>query len=570
MLDTPKTESVPVVVVGAGPAGLTMSMLLSRQGIDHLVLEKRARIGTLPRARGINVRSVEILTQLGLGEDLARDALGAPWTECFLYAETLTGPLIGRMPSMTVTGAAAAWSPCDYRVAAQDRLDPMLYEHARHAAPNAIRLGHEVTDLRQDENGVLLQVQGADGSAYAVRAEYLVAADGGNSPTRALAGIEQMGQPNLRSFVNVHLRADLSRFTAGREATLIWTLAPGVEGVFQPLDGRDKWAIQIQFDPTTDSLEAWTPERIIDRICAMIGAPEARQVKFELLHVYTYTLSVMLAKSLRHERVLLVGDSAHKIPPYGGFGLNTGIQTAHNLAWKLSAVLRQQATPALLDTFSTERLEVARRVCAFGRTNAGYVEQMMAALRQADGVEARQEAFARSRQYGNWMGLDLGVHYEETGGAFVSDDVAPPAVTDAVVNYVPHAKPGWRAPHFWLQNREGARQSSLALFDTAFVLLTGEHGQEWIAAAATIQEGPGALTCPSLKAWRVGVGADLVPESGTDFLGLYGVQADGAVLVRPDGHVAFRSPAAVADPVQTLRDALSSVLCLHGRGMLAS
>jgi len=562
MQDILDTERTPVVVVGAGPGGLTMSMLLSRKGITHLVLEKRDRIGTLPRARGINVRSVEILTQLGLGEDLMNDALQPPWTDCFLYTETLTGPIIGRMPGTMAPGAAEAWSPCDYCTAAQDRLDPMLFAHATRAPQASIRLGHEVTDLKQDEGGVTLQVQRTDGTRYAVRADYLVAADGGSSRMRELAGIVQAGQPDLRSFVNVHLRADLSRFTSGREATLIWALAPGVEGVFQPLDGCDKWAVQIQFDPATDSLQAWTAERIIDRLCAMIGSPEAREVKFELLHVYAYTLSVMLAQRLRNGRVLLVGDAAHKIPPYGGFGLNTGIQTAHNLAWKLAAVLRGEASPALLDSFDAERLEVARRVCAFGRTNAGYVEQMMAALRSADGVEERQEAFRRSRQYGNWMGLDLGVHYEEAGGAFVQDDVAPPHVADTVVDYVPHAKPGWRAPHFWLRLPDGTRQSSVALFDSAFVLLAGERGDGWIEAAARLQEHGETTRLPALEAWRVAPGADLAPEPGTNFHSLYGIDADGAVLVRPDGHVAFRVPHAVADPLQALRDAMANVLRL--------
>ena len=548
----PPSIEIPVVIAGAGPAGLTMSLLLSRKGIRHLVLEKRERIGTLPRARGINVRSVEILTQLGLGDDLAQDALVPPWTDSFLYTETLAGPIIGRMPGLMAPGAAAPWSPCAYRVAAQDRLDPMLHEHARRQGNADVRLGHEVTGFDQDASGIAVQVRRSDDAAYCVQARYLIAADGGGSPLRALAGIAQAGQPNLRSFVNVHLHADLSRFTAGREATLIWTLAPGVEGLFQPLDGQRKWAVQIQFDPSTDTVEAWTRERIVERLRAMIGSAHAHEVGFEILNVYAYTLSVMLAQRLRSGRVLLAGDAAHKIPPYGGFGLNTGIQSAHNLAWKLAAVLRGQAGEALLDSYETERLEVARRNCAFGRTNAGYVEQMMGALRAAGSLEARQEAFRRSRQYGNWMGLDLGAHYEGPG-AFVPDEAPVPAVDDPVIDYVAHGKPGWRAPHFWLK-QGGLRRSVIELFDAEFVLLAGEQGQAWVDAA-------GLADLPArIEAHRVGSDGGLVPEDGVDFCTLYGIAADGAVLVRPDGHVAFRSPSTVSDPADALSAAMKAVL----------
>ena len=547
---TETNHSHPVVIAGAGPAGLTMSLLLSRKGIPHLVLEKRERLGTLPRARGINVRSVEILTQLGLGDDLAKGALQLPWTQGFLYTETLAGPILGKMPGIMGPGAAAAWSPCDYRVAAQDRLDPMLHEHASRKPEAHIRLGHEVTAIEDGASGVAVHVRSCDGAEYDVHAEYVVAADGGSSPLRGMAGIAQAGQPNLRSFVNVHMLADLSRFTAGREATLMWTLAPGAQGVFQPLDGHQKWAVQIQFDPTSDTVEAWTSERIIDQLVKMIGTPDARDVHYDILNVYSYTLSVTLAERLRKGRLLLIGDAAHKIPPYGGFGLNTGIQTAHNLAWKLAAVLRGQASEAIFDTFEAERLEVARRNCAFGRTNAGYVEQMMESLRKANSIEERQEVLRRSRQYGNWMGADLGVHYEQPG-AYVPDEIAPPVVDDPVIEYVPHAKPGWRAPHFWLQQAE-RRRSSLELFDEDFVLLVGQQGQAWVEAVSQIDLNS------RIVAYRVGADGDLVPEG--DFQALYGIEDDGAVLVRPDGHVAFRSLDAVADPRTVLMAALSTTL----------
>ena len=542
-------EEVPVLVCGAGPVGLATSILLSRQGIRHLVVEKREAVSQLPRARGITVRSAEILTQLGLDDEVAAFSLPPLWTQCFVYTETVAGALVGVMRSATRPGSHAAVSPCDYRVAAQDRIDPMLYRAATAYREADIRFRTSVTGFEQASEPVVVTLPRADGSSARVRCRYLVAADGGRSPLRQMAGIGEQGRANLRSFVNCHVRADLSRFTAGREGTLIWTLAPGREGLFQPLDGEQAWAIQIQFDPQQDPPESWTQDRVLARLREMVGGADAGRVEFEIARTYTYTLSMMLSDRLRQGRLLLVGDAAHQVPPYGGFGLNTGLQTAHNLVWKLGAVLRGEATAALLDTFDSERREVASRVMAFGRTNAGYIDQLMAAVRAAGSAEERRRLIEGSAQYGNWVGLDLGVHYEGPG-AYVPDDVAPPATPDPVQNYVPHAKPGQRAPHLWVQHGD-RRVSTVMLFDGRFVLLAGPQVQAWVDAAA-------AHGRPSISAYRVANDGDLVPEG--DFCGLYRIEASGAVLVRPDGHVAFRAPSLTSDAVLTLNAVMEQVL----------
>jgi hypothetical protein len=283
----------------------------------------------------------------------------------------------------------------------------------------------------------------------------------------------------------------------------------------------------------------------------MLGDPTAESTDIEILKAYRFTLSMMVSDQLRKGRLLLAGDAAHQVPPFGGFGLNTGIQSAHNLAWKLAAVVRGEAPATLLDTYDTERREVAKRVCDFGRTNAAYIEQMMTAVREAKSTEEKRAIVTNSRQYGNWWGLDLGVHYEGSG-AFVHDSVAPPTVESPVIDYIPHAKPGYRAPHFWAM-QGAARVSSIALFEGAFVLLAAPAGQLWITAARD------PALVPAIKAYRVATDGDLIPE--VDFPALYGLSASGAVLVRPDGHVAFRSVAMVEDPANTLRDVLDRILC---------
>jgi 2-polyprenyl-6-methoxyphenol hydroxylase-like FAD-dependent oxidoreductase len=552
----PDAEDVPVLISGSGPVGLVLSILLSRQGIRNRVLEKRDRINTLPRARGITVRTVEILDQLGLREELDAIALPPLWTRNFIYTEKLATQIVGVMPASAMApGAAADRSPAHYVVAAQDRIDPMLYRAAKRHAHADVRFSTEVLNYVEDAEGITTTVRNPNGTLAQVRSAYLIAADGGKSALRELAGIGSAGRANLRSFINNHIRADLSRFTAGREAALIWTLAPGLEGVFQMLDGEKLWAVQVQYDPQAANDDLWTEETALERLRAMIGDPAAEDIEIEIIKAYPYTLSSMIADRLRKGRLILTGDAAHQIPPYGGFGLNTGIQSAHNLGWKLSAVIRGEAPVELLDTYDSERREVARRVCEFGRANSGYVEQLMTAVRNAGSAEERAALVNSSKQYGTWWGLDLGVHYESEG-AFVPDGVPPPKLADPVMEYVPHAKPGYRAPHFWAL-RGGERISSISLFDGGFVLLAGPQGEAWSKAT----RGTAARLVPQIQAYRVAVDGDLVPEG--NFCELYGVGASGAVLVRPDGHVAYRSVGRVEDPLTTLRLVLDQVLCRH-------
>jgi 2-polyprenyl-6-methoxyphenol hydroxylase-like FAD-dependent oxidoreductase len=544
---------VPVLISGSGPVGLTLSLLLSRQGIRHMVVEKRGQINNLPRARGITVRSVEILSQLGLRDQLYAIALPPLWTDYFVYTETVAGQIIGKMPTETMKpGAAEPHSISDYLVAAQDRIDPSLYNAAVGCAEAEIRFNCEVVGYSDDGNGVETTIRAPDGTISRIRSLYLVAADGGGSPLRNMAGIAETGRANLRSYINNHVRADFSRFTKGREGALIWTLAPGLEGLFQMLDGDRMWAVQVQYDPATFDPAVWTEDYALARLRAMIGDPAAQEVEIEILKSYTFTLSMMISDQLRKGRLILTGDAAHTVPPYGGFGLNTGIQTAHNLAWKLGAVIRGEAPDALFDTYDSERREVARRVCDFGKTNAGYVEELMTAVRNARSVEEKTALVQASKQYGNWWGLDLGVHYEGEG-AFIPDEVEAPQVSNPIIDYVPHAKPGHRAPHFWAL-RENERVDSLSLFENRFVLLAGPEGGAWVDAANRDDSG----LAPPVHALRVAQDGDLIPE--LDFCALYGIGSSGAVLVRPDGHVAFRAQTISEDPLGTLRRTLDLIL----------
>lgn len=396
-----------------------------------------------------------------------------------------------------------------------------------------------------------------DGVESAVTADYLIGADGGSSAVRELLGVELDDVRTYRSFVAAHFVGDLSAYSQGREAALIWSLARGSEGVFHPLDGRTRWAAQMQYDPAQTDPATWTREEVIARVRGMAGVPEGDVVDIDLVKFYPYTLTTAIAQHFRVGRALLVGDAAHRLLPYGGWGLNTGIQTVHNLIWKLAAVLSGTADETLLDSFDAERHEVAVRNCAFATTNAGYVEKMMGTLAAMPSLEQQRAAVASSTQYGNWTGLDLGVHYGDEGAAVVPDGVEAPRAENPVIDYLPYAGPGHRAPHLWVWDaRTGLRTSLVDVVGRSrFTVLTAGAGDQWRTAAARAALESGV----DVDVYAVGPGADLVPEGGASFAELYGLEPGGAVLVRPDGHVAFRARTGGGEQ-EGLRDALQRVL----------
>jgi hypothetical protein len=263
-----------------------------------------------------------------------------------------------------------------------------------------------------------------------------------------------------------------------------------------------------------------------------------------------------VAAAFRRGPIFLAGDAAHQLPPTGGFGMNTGVQDVHNLAWKIAAVLDGWAGPGLLDSYDIERRPVARTNADRSLENSRMVGRIN---RTAMAGGDSEQAVAASRRYGNFTGMDLGFHYER--GALVPDGAAPPVVDDPVIDYAPTARPGHRAPHVRLE-REGKEISTLDLFDDSFTLLAGSgpSAGDWCDAGRAVARTLGA----PLHAFTVGPdGGDLRDAEGR-WRDLYGVGPTGAVLVRPDGHVGWRSGAGVNDRAAEVESALRRILARPG------
>jgi putative polyketide hydroxylase len=563
--------NIPVLIVGGGPVGLVASVCLSRLGVGSLLVERHPGTTIHPKARNLNLRTMEILRPWGIDAELQAQSLPRSWTGSFVYATTLAGRELGRMQTASFESERASpATPVTGVLSSQDVYEPVFRRLAERLGPGELRFHCELEELSIEDDGVRSRLRGLDdGRTFELTSRYVVACDGASSAVRRQLGIEMEGPADIGHFVNVYFRADLSPWVQHRPAVLYFIANDETRGVFQPLDGRGRWLCQISYDGSARSFATYTAERCLDWIRRAVGSSD---VSAEILSVGTWTMNATVAADFRRGPVLLAGDAAHQLPPTGGFGMNTGVQDVHNLAWKLAGVLAGWAGPGLLDSYQIERRPVARTNADRSLENSRMVgrinraaERMVSTIRSAadigaedgaSGAEA-QKAVAASRRYGNFTGMDLGFHYER--GALVPDGTAPPEVGDPVIDYEPTARPGHRAPHLRLE-RDGREISTLDLFDGSFTLLAGAAGATgpvWREAGLAIASRLGV----PLQAFTVGPGGDL-DDPERRWAELYGVGPRGAVLVRPDGHVGWRAGGHASDCEEELDGALRRILGL--------
>ena len=528
----------PVLIVGGGPVGLTASILLSQQGIRSLLVERHPGTAILPKARGINARTMEMYRQIGVEDGIRAAGLPPERTGLIVWTESLAGREIERRVPGRANPKNIGHSPVRNCLCAQDDLEPVLRRHSEAAGPGELRFSTELTGVSYGPDGVSATLTDrATGAETPVRARYLVSAEGAQSSMRRAIGARMVGREKVYDSVNILIRADLRPWTQDRPAALYFVEQKDLRGTFMTINAHDRWGFLIH------SLTAYglkpadlTPERCAAFIRQAVGVPD---LPVEVKGVSVWEASAIVADRYREGPVFLAGDAAHEMPPTGGFGLNTGVQDAQNLCWKLAAVLKGEADAALLDTYHAERQPLATMITDAALKNATSM-----------GREARQEgAVLPRREFLNEQGLIFGASYRSA--AVVPDGTEPPAVADPVTEYVPSATPGRRAPHARLA-RAGEAISSIDLFGRGFVLVAGAKGGAWAEAASRIA----APTRPAVTAHRIG--ADLAdPEAR--FHETYGIAPDGAVLVRPDGYVGWRSAGAATDPAGALAAAMDRI-----------
>ncbi|MFE4258057.1 FAD-dependent monooxygenase [Streptomyces sp. NPDC056883] len=515
-------EHVPVLVVGGSLSGLCAALLLAHHGVHCLVVERRSGIGTHPRSRVLTARSGEVLRSVGL--EPAIDAVSRRPSGWF-QADTLADASWTRLgPAGDPTRPI---SPSGSRLCDQNLIEPILLAEARGRGARVL-YGHELTSFDQDPDGVTaLVLHRSTGRIRTVRCSYLLAADGTRSPVRESLGIELDGRRGEPRFLSTVFAADLDPVLHGRRPTAV--VFPGSQVLFaRGTVDAPLWEYGIPDSPFVSGARDEALRRYArDRIREVTGLPGLEP---DVRSVLRWGASAVIARRFREDRVLLLGDAAHTMPVIGGLGGNTGIQDAHNLAWKLAAVLRGSAGGQLLDTYHAERSRVAAHTL-------WHVLATARGLPQALHPET----------------LQLGYLYPDPAGGPDPGPCEDP--------YRPTGRPGARAPHLWVRDADGRRLSVLDLFGPRFTLLAGPYGSGWPPAGG---RAAAALGVP-LAAHRIGGSHGALRDPGGTFPARYGIGPTGAVLVRPDGHVVRRwatEPGGGADLERAVREALEAPAAL--------
>ena len=528
-------DEAPVLIAGGGLVGLSAATFLAQQGIRSVTIERLRASSPLPRAAFFHMRTLEMFRSVGiesrLREQSARDYVpeGA-----IIAMDCLAGRKLADIIANLNEGVEAV-SPCRRLFLNQPSLEPILRDRAREAGATIIQ-GAQIVDVRQDRNGVSVTVEYVDGgNMRELRAEYLIAADGGHSKVRECLGIGYEGRGAFSNSVTIYFTADLSPWVGNNAWSVIYVNNPVLRGFFRLNRSAQAGflAINTLGDPKLDPQAAAnaaadvSEHRLIELVRAGVGNPDLA-VRIDGHTRWHATANV--AQEFQDKRIFIAGDAAHLMPPNGGFGGNTGIHDAHNLAWKLALVIQGHASATLLDSYAVERKPVARFTVeqAFSR----YV------ARTAPWLESSQQPEALVDD----LHIELGYLYNSPIGIH-----ADPRTTLGI--------PGSRAPHVWL-TRAGKRLSTIDLTGH-FLLLAGAEGRSWVDAARGASERFGGLP---LEAYCIGVDFD---DAEGRFPQAYGISSSGASLVRPDGFVAWRCEQSAHDATAVLNDALSRSLGHH-------
>jgi 2-polyprenyl-6-methoxyphenol hydroxylase-like FAD-dependent oxidoreductase len=517
-------KETPVLIVGGGVVGLSASLFLARQGIASCLVERHPSTTRLPRSRGVNGRTMELMRELKL--DVAIQKAGsklAPAVGIYSGAsvrEILVergegGWLLRRMRARGMKGQASKLSPTGPCRCTQEDLEPILLGAARERGVD-VRFSTECTEHEQDADGVsAVVVDRNTGERSAIRARYLIAADGARSDIRERLGIARSGRDFASHQLNIYFHADLESLVRGREFSMCLVENDAVRGLVVSIDNATHWALHASYYPDRgERPDDFTTERCVELVRHAVGLPD---LEVEIKGMSPWQSAVRIAEKYRVGRIFLAGDAAHAMPPWGGFGANTGIQDAHNLAWKLAAVLEGRADGRLLATYEAERLPVAWAV--------GNIAGSMNDERGL--IKVKPALGAIWRMFKVLPYLTMGYGYASLAVALDRGPRPGPGTTEL------RGRPGTRAPHVWLE-RGGEKVSTLDLFGTSFTLLAGPDGGAWCEAAREAER----VLSLEVRPFRVGV--DLTGERAK-FLSSYGLRSSGAALVRPDGIVAWRS-----------------------------
>ncbi len=525
-------ERVPVLIVGAGYAGLSAAMLLAWRGVPCLLVERRPSTSRLPKAHGINRRSMEVLRVVeGLEDALFAASRTGANESTLIIAESVTSPPIETLVSKMSLDATCV-SPSKICTAGQDRVEPVLLRFARENGAE-IRFSTALVRFSQRSDGVeaILRDE-ASGKETTILADYMIAADGAGGTIRDAGGVTMQGPGFLADTISVLFEADLGAILPSDGFVLYYLRNAAFSGAFVTCDEPNHGQINIEYESSRDQESDFDEERCKELVRQSIGVPD---LAVKILDIRPWRMAALVADRMAFGRVFLAGDCAHITPPVGGLGGQAAIQDAADLAWKLALVVKGHAAPALLDSYEIERRPVAR--IAIARAIANYVERLL---------PDRQDLRIREDEYGL---LETAMGYRYRSDAIIADDADDGAPVEDP--FRPTGAPGTRLVHVWLRRGEETI-SSHDLVGRDFMLFAGPQGSDWIEAAQHVGLRSGA----PLGVCRLGFDVD-DPEGL--FLPRLGVSPEGALLVRPDGFICWRSRGHSPRPLSTLEESFARV-----------
>ena len=527
----------PVLIAGGGLTGLSAALFLLRQGIRPLLVERHATTSIHPRARGFDVRTMELFRELGLDNDIreAGKALAPAWGiyngDSFPAILEQVDPARNRVKHpVEIPGLEkmAAMSPVSGARCTQDLSEPILLQAAIDRGAD-IRFHTELLSFSQTTDAVKAYIRNRDtGDTEEITCRYMIAADGGNSPIRRRLGAATTGRGPIGSLLNIYFEAPLGKEVHDREFSIGIIERPGITGMITSINNSDKWVFHLHYDPQREQPEDYPAPRLEAIIREVISLPG---VPVRIISMLPWRPTVSVVTHMQHGRVFIAGDAAHQMTPYGGKGAATGVQDVHNLAWKLALVLQRKAHPSLLQTYSAERQPVGWENARLSgeMANDNGLLNAAALMKQRDNA-GKEEMF-------NWMIRMLGVPDYCYNSAAISG--APETPVAGVIKA--GGQPGTRIPHQWLYEN-GEKISTLDLGVTHFTLITSEAAPQWQEAAERAS-----------KAFGITLPVKIIHDA--EWITAANLEPGMALLLRPDGFIAWRSSGNAE-----LEQALGSVL----------
>ena len=522
-----------VLVIGAGPVGLTLAIDLGRRGVRCMLLEKKSAPAFLPKMERCNARTMEIFRRMGVADRIRRAGLNRHVPMDVYVALAMNERPLLRLPYPSVAEAEAQIAACNdgsmprepYQLISQYTLEPLLKSVAEEVPNVEVKYGHEFLSLAQSGRGATATIEDPSGRPAEIHAQFVVGCDGGSSSVRKELGIQLRGDANLlRLHQALYHAPDLfDRIPIGE--------GPGKGRHYHIADDQATFLIM------QDSTKHWTLHAVVERPEDMkaqfertLGVP----VAYDMLYVGDWKQNLLLADRYGAGRVFLAGDAVHLMIPTGGLGMNTGVGDAIDLSWKLQATLAGWGGPALLASYEIERRQVgdravgASRYASLGRRT--WRSQFRPNIRDPtpDGQATRENlarvADVEQRKTNEMIGAELGYRY--VGSPIICEEAGGPQ--QPLREYVPTTWPGARLPHVWL---EPGRSVHDVLGDGYSLLRLGRTA----ADSSGLERAMRATGAPF----------DVVTIDAPAARDVYGYDL---ILIRPDLHVVWRANTAPAEP----------------------